>query len=170
LIADLLGVVPWKRQLDHRQLHRAALHPNPLLADQLSQQFTSSLRRHLTYDTLRGYFTSSSDALPVNIFDGHLRIDAIQGHDVAHSPGRREMYHSLLEAPSSRVRRGFAIYNNWQSSHGLLTLPQGSSCQRGWGQLCLTMGSDPGTCFNVHIPIHYCLIFWSQWGTRQTYR
>ena len=80
---------------------------------------------NLTYDTLRGYFTSSSDALPVNIFDGHLRIDAIQGHDVAHSPGRRETYHSLLEAPSSRVRRGFAIYNNWQSSHGLLTLPQG---------------------------------------------
>ena len=45
LIADLLGVVPWKRQLDHRRLHRAALHPNPLLADQLSQRFTSSLRR-----------------------------------------------------------------------------------------------------------------------------
>jgi hypothetical protein len=82
---------------------------------------------NLTYDTLRGYFTSSSDALPVNILDGHLRIDAIQGHDVAHSPGRREMYHSLLEAPSSRVRRSFAIYNNWQSSHELLTLPQGSS-------------------------------------------
>jgi hypothetical protein len=70
-------------------------------------------------------FTSSSDALPVNIFDGHLRIDAIPRHNVAHSQGRREIYHSLLEAPSSRVRKGFAIYNNWQSSHGLLTLPQG---------------------------------------------